>query len=91
MIKDILRYLYIENLTLTDAAQKLDIGTDRLKELIDNMVHMGYLEMMCEDNTRASECCNCASSASCHKRNDISAGKTYALTEKWQRICDRMA
>lgn len=90
MIKDVLRFLYIENLTLADAAEKLDIDTNRLKELIDNMVHMGYLDMVCEDNNEVSACCNCASSASCHKRNDISAGKTYALTEKGSRICDKM-
>ncbi|GEM_PF-1529445 len=90
MIKDILKYLYIENLTLTDTADKLGIDTDRLKELVDNMVHMGYLEMQCDDNVEASACHNCSSSSSCHKRNDISVGKTYSLTEKGQRVCNKL-
>ncbi|TGC11428.1 FeoC-like transcriptional regulator [Methanolobus halotolerans] len=90
MIKEILSYLYIDNLSTAETAQKLNISSERLKEMIQTMEHMGYIRTIDEKAPACSGCRSCRGTTVCHIEGSHTTGKKLVLTEKGQRMCDRM-
>ena len=91
MIKEILRHLFIENLSIGETAQEMNISSESLKEMIRNMEHMGYVEVVHDDaNMACSACQSCGSTQACHTENGYLAGKKLVLTEKGKRMCSRI-
>lgn len=91
MIKEILRYLYIENLSFAETAQKMNISSEKLKELIRTMEHMGYVETIYDEKSPAcSGCRSCGGTPTCHTEDSYVPGKRIILTEKGQRMCNKM-
>jgi hypothetical protein len=89
MLKDVLRSLYLENLSYGEAALRLNISSGTLKGILQNLEHMGYIREVCDEDEPASGkgCCNCPASRACHKVSSFQAGKKYVLTEKGERMC----
>jgi predicted transcriptional regulator len=89
MLKDVLRSLYLENLSYGEVAQRLNISSDTLKGILQNMEHMGYIREVCDEGEPAAGkgCCTCLASPACHKGSSFQAGKKYVLTEKGERMC----
>ncbi|MBN2109523.1 MAG: Lrp/AsnC family transcriptional regulator [Methanosarcinaceae archaeon] len=90
MIRKILTHLYIDKLSFGETAIKLDISSESLKEILDNMEHMGYIRKVHEDtNTTCPTCRNCGNTGMCHTETSNISAKKLILTEKGKRICDR--
>ena len=88
MLKDVLRSLYLENLSYGEVAQRLNISSDTLKGMLQNMEHMGYIRAVCDEDEPAAGkgCCTCPAAPACHKGSSFQAGKKYVLTEKGERM-----
>ncbi|QLC49493.1 sigma-70 family RNA polymerase sigma factor [Methanolobus zinderi] len=91
MIKDLLKYLYVEKLSMAETAQKLGISSERLKEILQSMEHMGYIKIVEGDNSPGcSACGSCSSTSVCHTDGVQTTGKKLVLTEKGQRLCEKI-
>ena len=44
MIKELLEMLFIEKLSMSEAAHKLSVGTDDFQSRVEMLVHMGYIK-----------------------------------------------
>jgi predicted transcriptional regulator len=90
MIKEILKGLYLENLSPGEVAQRLNISPESLKGILLNMENMGYIkEVNDSEHAACPGSCSCKAAASCHKGLSYPTGKKYALTEKGKRMCCR--
>ncbi|WP_406657905.1 FeoC-like transcriptional regulator [Methanolobus sp. ZRKC2] len=90
MIKEILRCLYVENLSLGETAQELGISSESLKEMIRNMEHMGYVKTIRDDiSATCSGCRSCGGTQTLNVENCSITGKKLILTEKGKRMCNR--
>ncbi|MDW7731626.1 MAG: FeoC-like transcriptional regulator [Methanolobus sp.] len=91
MIKEILRYLYIENLSPAETAQKMNISSERLKEMIQTMEHMGYVKTTYDEKSPACPGCrSCGGASTCHTVDSYMPERRIILTEKGQRMCNKM-
>jgi positive regulator of sigma E activity len=76
---------------MAETAQKLDISSERLKEILQSMEHMGYIKIVKEDSSPGcSACGSCSSTAVCHTADVQTTGKKLVLTEKGQRLCEKI-
>ena len=91
MLKEVLKSLYLENLSYGEVAQRFNISPDTLKGVMQNMEHMGYIREICDDDEPAAGqvCCACPASPACHKGKSYHSGKKYVLTEKGDRMISK--
>jgi len=82
MIKDILKLMSLGGITLPEMARRLGAGLDDLKNRLEMMERMGYVEALHE--VGRSECPSCHTSkclaGDCHSESAI-----YHLTKKGLR------
>ena len=91
MIKELLEMLFIEKLSMSEAAHKLSVGRDDFRSRVEMLVHMGYIKELemargeCEGN-----CWKCALTPACPDGGGDGEGKAdfswYVLTEKGRRL-----
>ncbi|MDK2939783.1 MAG: hypothetical protein PWQ51_1948 [Methanolobus sp.] len=88
MIKETLKVLFIDNCTLQEAADKLGVKQNDIRDRLLMLQHMGYVREICNNSSpKSSACCSCTAASSCSDNNDISGSKAYQLTDKGERIC----
>ena len=87
MIKELLEMLFIEKLSMSEAAHKLSVGRDDFRSRVEMLVHMGYIKELemargeCEGN-----CWKCALTPACPDGGGDGETKArfswYELTDK---------
>lgn len=93
MIRDMLKYVFIDKLPFFEVARKLDIPQERFRSRVDMLLHMGYIR---ESNISGTDCTSCSH---CVHKRDCTMGfddiedhakliKGYELTEKGKRSLD---
>ncbi|TQD25416.1 hypothetical protein [Methanolobus vulcani] len=88
MIKETLKVLFIDNCTLQEAADKLGVTQNDIRDRLIMLQHMGYVREICNNSSpKSSACCSCTAASSCSGNTGISSSKAYQLTEKGERIC----
>lgn len=88
MIKETLKALFMENCTIPEAAENLDIDQNSIRDRLILLQHMGYVEEVCNNSgPKSSACCSCSATSSCSDRNGNFEGKAYQLTKKGEKIC----
>nr|WP_321497781.1 hypothetical protein [uncultured Methanolobus sp.] len=88
MIKETLKVLFIDNCTLQEAADRLDVKQSDIKDRLLMLQHMGYVHEICNNSSpKSSACCSCTAASSCSQNADVSSSKAYQLTDKGERIC----
>ncbi|MFA5311908.1 MAG: hypothetical protein WC375_01160 [Methanomassiliicoccales archaeon] len=91
MIVELLETIMAGEFTLSDAGRKLGLGTDELKQRLDMMERMGYVERVGGSAPKCGEGpIPCSSCRSC-KGGCCGPGKAkelngYQLTEKGRRL-----
>ncbi len=91
MIKEFLKLMSLENLTLAEITQKLKISRDELKNRLEMMKRMGYIEALSEDKPNSeSACASCRMTKFCSPCSEGNAGNlritVYRLTDKGRRV-----
>ncbi len=93
MIKDILKYVFVEKLPFYEVSRKLEISLERFRNRFDMLLHMGYIK---ESNIISTDCASCSH---CLHKQDCTMGtqdthepikeiKGYELTEKGKRLLE---
>jgi Mn-dependent DtxR family transcriptional regulator len=88
MIKEILKLLSRGNITFNDLAIELSISQSELKNRLDLLEHMGYIEIICKENpTLESGCLFCSEANECAKNTKSDYFETiYKLTKKGRKV-----
>lgn len=85
MIKELLRLISQDNMNLKEIAQQMNLSRDDLRNRIDMMIHMGYLELV--EESRHGECAFCSIAKACKENCRDGIGvRVYRLTEKGRRV-----
>ncbi|NTV77879.1 MAG: hypothetical protein HGA25_01725 [Clostridiales bacterium] len=82
MISDILRYMFVERLSLNEMSHKTGMSVEQLKDRLHIMEQMGYLKKT--DSNFSFSCNSCSSCRAC-KASYLGSGE-YMLTEKGSRL-----
>jgi DNA-binding transcriptional regulator LsrR (DeoR family) len=84
MIKEILKFMALGNLSLAEIGQRLKISRETLKSRLDLMERMGYIETCCDESYEKTDACGLCPSAKVCSEQSPQAPKiiSYRLTEK---------
>ncbi|WP_370574911.1 FeoC-like transcriptional regulator [Methanomethylovorans sp.] len=85
MIVDILRYIFVERLSLNEAALLMGMSGEQLKDRLRIMEQMGYLRKTEADVSHG--CGSCSSCTVC-PTGDMSS-EQYMLTDKGSRLIEK--
>jgi Mn-dependent DtxR family transcriptional regulator len=90
MIKDLLKHISLGNLTFNEMARRLKIGRCELKDRLEMMERMGYIQRVqgAANTDGGAACALCSMANGCPKAN-AGEQKTmgYFLTDKGKRAC----
>ena len=90
MIREMLTLLFVEKLTLEEAARKLTVPVEDVRGRLEMLEHMGYIKgFEVSGGSCSGDCLKCALTPACP---DEEEGRTeggfswYELTEKGRRL-----
>jgi hypothetical protein len=88
MIIETLKLISLGKLSLSEVAQKLNIGRDEMKNRLEIMKQTGYVEAVPGEYGDEPEICSsCPLRKSCSESRAVySASKGYRITEKGRRV-----
>lgn len=90
MIKEILQLMASGKLSLSEMSSELSITNEELKNRLELMRHLGYVEILCETTSKSNgkmKCSCCPQQKSCSEStNRDKFGISYGLTNKGKRV-----
>lgn len=88
MLKTLLQ-LMVENdrlLSLSDLAKKLGASESLVRQMMDDLVRLGYLRSL-RDAARGSGCACDSGQGACHDCSALTSLAGWSVTEKGRRLC----